>query len=420
MAQKLAIEGGIPVAPQPIPESPHGPAEIGQEEIDAVTAVLKRKQVFRFLSDLEHSEVYQLEERFKSFTGCDHALAVSGGTCALISGLAGIGISVGDEVIVPGYTYVASAAAILILGGIPVIAEVDESLTMDLDDLQRKITPQTRAIMPVHMRGTPARMDAIMDIARKNDLLVIEDVAQACGGTYQGQPLGSFGQVGCFSLQHYKIITSGEGGMVVTNSREVFDRAAIRHDSAMIYWKPDESTVQPFAGANFRLDEMQGALGRVQFGRMAGILERTRAVKKRIIAGIGGAPGITLQDIPDPDGDCGIMVAFYAKDQETARYFAKALQAEGVPAGAMYSPMLPDRHIYCYWEYVMEKLSGDRHGWPWTSPFYKGKVEYSRDMCPRTLDILGRTVVIGIHQRITGEQADMIAEAINKVAAATA
>ena len=108
------------------------------------------------------------------------------------------------------------------------------------------------------------------------------------------------------------------------------------------------------------------------------------------------------------------------RDEEAARYFAKALQAEGVPAGSMYSPMLPDRHIYCYWEYVMNKLSADRHGWPWTSPFYKGSVEYSRDMCPRTLDILSRTIVIGLHQRMTDEHAGQIAEAINKVAEATA
>ena len=313
MAKRLAIEGGAPVAPQPIPEGPHGPAEIGQEEIDAVTAVLKRKQIFRFLPKNEDSEVYQLEQQFKGLTGRAHALAVSGGTCALISGLAGIGISVGDEVIVPGYTYVASAAAILIVGGIPIIAEVDETLTMDPEDLERKITPQTRAIMPVHMRGTPARMDKIVEIAKKHNLLIIEDVAQACGGTYQGTPLGAFGEVGCFSLQHYKVITSGEGGIVVTDSCEVFDRAAIRHDSAMIYWKPDESSVQPFPGSNFRLDEMQGALGRVQFTRMAGILSRTRAIKKRILTGIANAPGIELQQIPDPEGDCGIMVAFYAK-----------------------------------------------------------------------------------------------------------
>ncbi len=416
MASTLAIHGGKPVAPQPIPQGFHGPAEIGQPEIDAVTDVLKRKQVFRFLPDIENSEVSQLERLFSEFTGCEYALAVSGGTCALISGLCGIGISVGDEVIVPGYTYVASASAIILAGGIPVIAEIDESLTMDPEDVERKITPSTRAIMPVHMRGTPCRMEAIMEIAKKHDLLVIEDVAQACGGLYKGKPLGSFGNVGCFSLQHYKIITAGEGGVVVTNAREVYDRAAVRHDSALVFWKPDESTVRPFAGANYRMDEMQGALARVQFSRMDGILKRMRELKKHILAGIADAPCITLQDIPDSEGDCAVMVAFFTPKAEMTKPFAEALVAEGIPAGSMYSPLLPDRHIYCYWEYVIEKLSSDRHGWPWTSPFYKGNVEYSRDMCPQTLDILERTVVIGIHQNLTDQHADWIIEGIQKVA----
>lgn len=420
MSEKLAIDGGTPITDTPIPEGPLGPEDIGQEEIDAVTAVLKRKQVFRFLMPEEESEVARLEADFRTYTGSQHALAVSGGTCALISALTGIGISVGDEVIVPGYTYVASAAAILIQGGIPVIAEIDESLTMDPADVERKITPQTRAIMPVHMRGTPCRMDELMAIAKKHNLLVIEDTAQACGGFYKGKALGSFGDVGCFSLQHYKVITAGEGGIVITDNRDVYDRAALRHDSAMIYWKPDESRVKPFPGANFRMDEMQGALGRVQFSRMEGILGRTRAVKKRILAGIADTPGITLQDVPDPEGDCALMATFYTQDKPTAIRFAEALCAEGVPAGALFSPMLPDRHVYCYWEYVMEKLSADRHGWPWTSPFYKGNVEYSPDMCPRTLDILGRTVVIGLNQRIEDHQADQAVEAVKKVARALA
>src|SRR5690606_18694139 len=141
---------------------------------------------------------------------------------ALITALVGLGIGTGDEVIVPGYTYIASAAAVLTVGAIPVIAEVDDTLTLDPRDVERKITPLTKAIMPVHMRGLPAQMDEIMAIARRHGLKVIEDVAQANGGRYKGRMLGAIGDVGCFSFQHYKVITSGEGGMVVTDDDEVY------------------------------------------------------------------------------------------------------------------------------------------------------------------------------------------------------
>ena len=231
-----------------------------------------------------------------------------------------------------------------------------------------------------------------MAVARKHDLLVIEDTAQACGGSYKGKILGSFGDVGCVSLQQFKVITAGEGGMIVTNRREVFERAAIRHDSAMCFWKPDDTTVQPFPGENFRLNEMEGALGCVQFGRMAGILARTRAIKRRIAEAVAGVPGIRLHQAPCPDGDCGLAFSFFLDTSDGAKRFAEALRAEGVPGGSMYDQGIPDRHIYRYWEYVMDKLSSDAHGRPWTSPLHDGSRRYTQDMCPRTLEILGRTV----------------------------
>ena len=411
----LAIHGGDAVTREPFPAVLHGPYEIGAEEIAAVTQVLESQKLFRFL-DHENSWCTALEKKFAAYTGCDHALAVGGGTAALICGLTGIGVGDGDEVIVPGFTYIASAAAVLIVGGVPVIADIDESLTIDPADVERKITPRTKAIMPVHMRGIPADMDAVLDIARRHKLLVIEDCAQACGGSYKGKPLGSMGDVGCFSLQHYKIITAGEGGMVVTNNRDVFDRAAIRHDSAMCFWRPGESNVRPFPGENFRLNEMEGALGCVQFDRMDNILGRCRAIKRRIAAGIDGLPGVRLHVAPCVEGDCGIALGFFCETGEKANAFAQALQAEGVPAFSVYDKTIPDRHIYCYWEYVMEKASSDPLGRPWTSPAHDQQRKYTPDMCPRTLDILNRIVGFGITQAYTEQHVDWIIEAVKKVA----
>ena len=415
MEKKLAINGGTPVVKVPLPEIYGGAGEIGEEEIEAVSAALRTKKLFRFL-DPEHSRCAELERLFQEMTGCSNALAVGGGTAALISGLVGIGIGDGDEVIIPGYTYIASASAVLICGGVPVIAEIDSSLTIDPNDVESKITSRTRAIMPVHMRGFACDMNAIMDIARRRNLLVIEDVAQACGGSYKGRRLGSIGDVGCFSLQHFKIITAGEGGIVVTNHRDVFDRAAIRHDSAMCYWKPGESTVRPFPGENFRMNEMEGALGCVQLGRMESILSRGRVICSRLRAALADVPGVRLHQSNDVDGECGICFAFFVSDSERAKRFAEALRAEGVPAGCLFDKGIPDRHVYPYWEYVMEKGSHDRHGRPWTSPLHDSERPYTPNMCPATLDILGRTVMLSISQALEQHHVDWIVEAICKVA----
>lgn len=416
--EPLAIDGGTPVRTEPLPLGPHGIHDVSDEEIEAVTRVLRRRKIFRYLERTEDegpSEAAQLERAFAEFTGCTYAIGTTGGTTALIAGLVGIGVGVGDEVIIPAYTYIATPSACLVIGAIPVIAEIDESLTIDPQDVRRKITPQTKAIIPVDMIGLPCKMDEIMAIAREHDLRVLEDVAQACGGRYKGRPLGSIGNAGCFSLQHYKIITSGEGGMVVTNDREVYYRAACRHDSAMCFW--DESMdFRPFAGENFRMCDLRGALGLVQFGRMEGILSRMRAIKRRILDQIGDLPMIRPCPINDLDGDCGTTLVLTTDSIATSKRVSEALAAEGVANGTKHNAGFPDRHIYCYWDYVMDKHSHDPTGWPWTSPLYKGNVEYSRDMCPRTLDVLGRAISIGITQRYTDADADDVARAIRKVA----
>ncbi len=412
---RLALEGGTPITTEPFPAPWLGPAEIDETEVEAVANVVRSQRLFRFL-DLENSQCARLEELFRNMTGRQYALAVGGGTAALISGLVGIGIGDGDEVIVPGHTYIASASAVLIVGAVPVLAEIDESLNLDPTDIEHRITSHTRAIMPVHMRGVPCRMKEILEIARRHNLLVIEDCAQACGGSYAGQRLGSLGDVGCFSLQQYKIITAGEGGMVVTNSQEVFDRAAIRHDSAMCYWRPGQSSVQPFPGENFRMNEMEGALGVVQFGRLESILARLRSCKRRILEGIANAPGIQMQAVPDPEGDCAVAVIFLARDSTIAPLFAQALRTEGVPAGSLYDKGIPDRHVYPNWEYVMGKLSHDRHGRPWTSPLHDPTREYHTQMLPRTLGILGRSVIIPLSQTYEDRHTQWIIEAVNKVA----
>jgi len=413
MPEALAIDGGAPAVTIELPGTLHGVLDIGQPEIDAVMHVLRRKTMWRFLHSDDVSESAQLERRYRDMCGVDHALAVGGGgTCALISALVGLGIGSGDEVIVPGYTYIATAAACLSVGAIPIIAEVDDSLTLDPADIERHVTPYTKAIIPVHMRGTPCDMQPILDIARKHNLKVLEDVAQANGATYRGKPCGSLGDAGAFSLQHFKIITAGEGGIVTTNDEQVFRRAAIKHDSAMQFWR-DAKSWPSFAGENFRMDELRAALALAQMDRIPDILARCRAAKRSLREACCDLDRIQLQRLPDADGDCGIVFAFFCRTVAEARQFSEALDAEGVPNGTIYNKQIPDRHIYTGWDYVLDKRTSDHTGWPWTAAHRD--IQYSRDMCPKTLDVLGRCVAIGLNQRWTSRHTDLVAAAIRKV-----
>jgi len=419
MAERLAIDGGTPVRSERLRGGFHGSAVIDERECEAVLDVLRKRRLFRFLANgVDESEAAKVENWYRERLHRQYALAVNGGTSALISGLYGINAGPGDEVIIPAYTYIATAAAVIATGAVPVIAEVDASLNMDPSDLEAKITPLTKAVVPVHMRGVPSRMGEIMAVARRHDLKVVEDVAQSNGGSYHGRPLGSIGDVGCFSFQQYKIITSGEGGLVVTDQREIYDRARMQHDCAARFWEGKGARDYNFvlSGENYRLSELSAALVWAQCGRLEALLETFRATKRRIISGVEGAKGIALQDVPDPDGDCGITFAFFTPDGESAKRFSEALNAENISCGTIYDNTIPDRHIYNNWPFMMSGLAEDRRC-PWKNASYRGEVRgYSPDQCPRSLAYLGRAIMIHIDQTFTLEDADQIAEGINKVA----
>ena len=419
MSERLAIHGGTPVNPGGWFPVFHGSEEFGDAEKAMILRVLDKKRVFRFLRDgADDSESTRLEALYSQFIGRKYNLAVNGGTSALISAIVGAGIGPGDEVIVPAYTYIATPAAVLAARAIPVICEVDNSLNMDPADFERKITPLTKAVIPVHMRGVPARMDEILGVARRHGLKVIEDVAQANGGMYRGRMLGSLGDLGCFSLQQYKVITAGEGGIVVTDDEIAYQRCLIQHDSAIRFWGVEAPLIDSFPGENYRLSELSAALALAQFDKMPAILGRLRQIKARVVGQISDVPGLELQDVPDVAGDCGLVVIFYLPNADKAKAFSEALKAEGIRNGTVYDNTIPDRHIYSNWDYVLAKRGATAAGCPWSCGAYKGSVEYSTDMCPRSLDLLRRSILIGLGQQMPDEYADLIAQGVLKVAAA--
>lgn len=414
MPARLAIDGGTPIIAQPIPGGMHGPSVIDAREINAVTEVLRSGKLFRFV---ENSNVASFENEAAAHLGVKHALMVNSGTSAIICALTGIGIGPGDEVILPGYTFIATAAAIVGVGAIPVIAEIDESLGLDVADVERKITPHTKAILPVHMQGVPCKLEAIIQLAEKHKLQVVEDCCQCVGGQYQGKYAGTWGNAGAWSLNYYKVISCGEGGLVFTDDYDVYERAAFAAEPGLPMWMSDsEWQSKPFSRQCYRPSEILGAIARVQLSKLGDILRHTRQLKKAFLAELADEPkGYIRQHVDDPSGECGISAAIIVRDSELAKRYTVSLKAEGLNAGTAYNEGFPDRHIYTYWDSILFKHSPHPSGYPWNDPRYKGDVEYSQDMCPQTLSILGRALRFGFNVNMQEEHARLMAAAINKI-----
>ena len=414
--QRLAIKGGAPAKQNPDPPMYPGGMEIGDEEEQAVLEVLRAKRLFRYYGPGEaDSKASQLERAFAEKTGARYAVAVTSGTAALVCGLQGIGIGPGDEVIVPAYTWIASASAVVAAGGIPVIAEVDETLLLDPADVERKITPYTKAIMPVHMRGAACRMDELMALANEHGLKVIEDVAQANGGSYKGQALGTFGDVGCYSLQFNKIITSGEGGMVVTNDESVWKRTNMYHD-VIGALRLEFDAADLLCGVNYRMPELLAAVALVQLRRLDGLIDAMRQRKRMLKAGIEDVTrrkGISFRELADPEGDTAIATVFFMDSAAQADAVSQALRAENIGAGTLYRPEGIDYHVYANWLPIINRRTWTNAGGPWR--WAQREIEYRPDMCPRSLDLLGRAVHLNVSPLLTNEDVEETIEGLNRV-----
>ena len=414
--QRLAIKGGAPAKQNPDPPMYPGGMEIGDEEEQAVLEVLRAKRLFRYYGPGEaDSKASQLERAFAEKTGARYAVAVTSGTAALVCGLQGIGIGPGDEVIVPAYTWIASASAVVAAGGIPVIAEVDETLLLDPADVKRKISPYTKAIMPVHMRGAACRMDELMALANEHGLKVIEDVAQANGGSYKGQALGTFGDVGCYSLQFNKIITSGEGGMVVTNDESVWKRTNMYHDVIGALRLEFDAT-ELLCGVNYRMPELLAAVALVQLRRLDGLIDAMRQRKRMLKAGIEDVTrrkGISFRELADPEGDTAIATVFFMDSAAQADAVSQALRAENIGAGTLYRPEGIDYHVYANWLPIINRRTWTNAGGPWR--WAQREIEYRPDMCPRSLDLLGRAVHLNVSPLLTNEDVEETVEGLNRV-----
>lgn len=357
---------------------------VGIREMAAALRVLAKGDLGRYYSR-GVSETERFEQSLRATIGVEHALAVNSGTSALICALVGAGVGPGDEVLVPAYTWVSTAAAPLAVGAVPVLVEIDSSLTIDPIDIKRKITPHTKAIIPVHMINLVCDMDPIMAIAKEHDLVVIEDACQAIGLSYHGRRVGSIGDAGAFSFNQHKNIKSGEGGAFLTNNARMYSRASMYHDVGHYERVGRAATDEPlFVGVNYRMPELSAAILRPQLKRLDAQIERRRSRRRYLIEQLnsGSHAGFTLNPHHDPDDAVGIALSF--DDPDEARRFGELKGARRL--------IDTGRHVYTNWQSILAKRSAhpalDPYGWA------HRPIDYSPDSCPETLDILARTCTV--------------------------
>ncbi|MGA3207015.1 MAG: DegT/DnrJ/EryC1/StrS family aminotransferase [Syntrophales bacterium] len=391
---------------------------IGKEEIKEIMDVMETGILMRYGFDKERKGVFKVqefEEAFARYSQAKYALGVTSGSTALKVALVAMDVGPGDEVIVPAFTFIATYEAVLEVGAIPIVADIDETLNLDPGDIEKRITPYSKAVIPVHMCGAPARIDKIMAVARKNKLLVLEDNAQASGGSYRGKKLGTFGDMGIFSFDYYKTLTTGEGGMVLTDNKDFYLRAEWYHDHGHDH-NPNVSRAfegRTILGFNYRMNELQGAVGLAQLRKLDTIIAEQKKNKQAVKDVLSKIKGIKFRDNPDPEGDTATFLAFNLPDENAAGRFQKALSGEGVDTVCFKKNLW---HYLPNWEHFLARSTANSKKYPFTDPSYKGKFNYDRSTIPRAEDILGRTLVMNISVRMPKEKFSKIESGIEKAA----
>lgn len=354
----------------------------GPEERAAVLEVVESGEMSRYRFDDDGaalpSKTYLFERELERVTGARHCLGTNSCTTALLTGLWAAGLGPGDEVIVPGYTFVASIAAIAYTGAVPVLAEIDESLTIDPEDVRRKITGRTRAVMAVHMLGAPCDLQALERIAGEHGLLLIEDCAQAGGGSYNGRALGTWGAFGAFSLNVFKTFTAGDGGVLLTGDTGLYERAFAIHDHGARPNRVGVADARSCLGLNFRMHEMTGAVAGAQLKKLPGILCRLRANKAVLRDTIGVLPACRERIVHDAAGECATVLAYVFDSAERAQAVAKALGTITLDRSG--------KHYYAN----MPQLSGR------ALPTRVLEGEYGAGLLPRTDALLPRTLALSV------------------------
>ena len=389
---------------------------IGKEEEHLVMDVLRRKEPFRYYGhDPQRPPpmAATLEREFREMMGTKFALAVSSGTTALEVALGALGIGPGDEVVIPVWSWDSCFTSVVRVGALPVLAEINNTLCIDPSEIARLKTPRTKSVMVVHYQGVASDMSAIVREARKADLKIIEDCAESPGAHYRGKRVGSMGDIGTFSFQFHKSMTSGEGGMVATNDSVLYERAVRMHDIGQFrpyhrqFTKPK---VPAFCGSQFRMTELQAALALAQLRKLDRVRAHCRRLQARILKKIAHLRGLEFRRVPDPQGDSGFEIYFWLSSAELAARFEKKLDNWNVNARKTTGTTCHYRREYCQ--------RGLAHS-PSASPFARFAKwparGYRKADFPRTESLVHRLIAVPIGVPYTEADADYIGDVVCRV-----
>jgi 8-amino-3,8-dideoxy-alpha-D-manno-octulosonate transaminase len=362
----------------------------GDEERKEVNEVLETGVLFRYGFDQarnDHWKARTFEKELAERIGAGYCHLCSSGTAALSIALAACGVGVGDEVIVPPFTFVATIEGVLMAGAVPVFADIDETLCLDPERLEKALTPRTKAVLVVHMCGAMAQIDRIRDFCEKKGLILMEDACQALGGAFHGKSLGTFGKVGCFSFDPVKTVTCGEGGCIVTDDPKIYEIADAYADHGHDHVGSDRGAEgHVIMGANYRISELNAAVGLAQLRKLDRILETQRAHKNELKEALGRIPGLEFRKVPDEAGDSATFLSFLLPDEATAAKASGELAAAGV-----------DGCFYWYdnnWHYIRQwdHIRGIKSAAPLPVTLYETRPDYNNLNLAKSDDIMSRTI----------------------------
>ncbi|AKD55983.1 glutamine--scyllo-inositol aminotransferase [Spirosoma radiotolerans] len=379
----------------------------GAAERTEINDVLETGILFRYNHEAQRNNIYkarEFEAEVAKLVGAKYAHAVSSGSTAVLCALAAAGIGAGDEVIVPPFTYIATVEAVLMVGALPVFADIDETICLSADGIRKAITPKTKAICLVHMCGQMADMDAIMDVVNEHNLVLVEDAGQAMGASYKGVSTGLWGKTGAYSFDFFKIATAGEGGIMVTNDEVAYKHADSYSDHGHDHIGSNRGMEQhPVLGFNYRISELHAAVGLVQTRRVPEIIRNNNAHKRQLMAALGQVPGVSFARIPDENGDSATFLNLLMPDTDTAQRVVAEMNAAGI--GGFNYWFTNMYHFINQWDHIKQMRTAaalpiEKFGAP---------QDYNNLAIPNAQATIGRLISFGIRATWTSDEVAALA-----------
>jgi 8-amino-3,8-dideoxy-alpha-D-manno-octulosonate transaminase len=384
----------------------------GAEERKEINDVLETGILFRYNHDAQRNNIWkarEMEAEVCKVVGAKYAHAVSSGSTAAQCAMVAAGIGAGDEVIVPPFTYIATIEAALMIGALPVFAEIDETLCLSAEGIRKAITPRTKGVCLVHMCGQMANMDAIMEVIREHNLVLVEDAGQAMGASYKGIFTGLWGKTGAYSYDFFKIATAGEGGVMVTNDEQAYRHADSYADHGHDHIGSNRGMEQhPIVGFNYRISELHAAVGLAQTRRVPYLVEKNNEHKRWLMQRLANVPGVSFAHIPDPDGDSATFLNLMLPDAESAQAVVNELNSAGV--GGFNYWFTNMYHFINQWDHIKEMRTAS------ALPIHKfgAPQDYNNLHLPKSQEVVGRLISFGVRVTWTQTELETLANNLEK------